>query len=107
MAIVGAILLMARYKAINLKFAEDWEEEYKLSGASGAMDQIRENIETVDEDESEESVEEEKAPRARKMSKARANSTTTKRTVRKTPARRTTKTEAETSTRTPRAKKSS
>lgn len=31
MAITGAILLMARYKAINLAFAENWDEEYKLS----------------------------------------------------------------------------
>src|SRR5690349_21941973 len=32
MAIVGAVMLMARYKAINLKFAENWEEEYQISG---------------------------------------------------------------------------
>ena len=32
MAIAGAILLMARYKAINLKFAEIWEEEYQVVG---------------------------------------------------------------------------
>ena len=32
MAIAGAILLMVRYKAINLKFAENWEEEYRVSG---------------------------------------------------------------------------
>jgi phosphatidylglycerol:prolipoprotein diacylglycerol transferase len=31
MAIAGAILLMARYKAINLSFAENWEEEYQIS----------------------------------------------------------------------------
>ena len=31
MAIAGAILLMARYRAINLKFAEDWEQEYKTN----------------------------------------------------------------------------
>ena len=31
MAIVGAVLLMARYKAINLSFAENWEEEYQTS----------------------------------------------------------------------------
>jgi len=103
MAIVGAILLMARYKAINLKFAEDWEEEYKRSSP---VDQIGGKVEPVDEEESEESVEEERSPRVRKVS-TRTNSATTKRTVRKTPVRRTTKTEAETSTRTTRAKKSS
>ena len=31
MAIAGAVMLMARYKAINLSMAEDWEEEYQLS----------------------------------------------------------------------------
>jgi phosphatidylglycerol:prolipoprotein diacylglycerol transferase len=31
MAIAGAILLMARYKAIRLQSAENWEEEYKVS----------------------------------------------------------------------------
>jgi len=97
MAIVGAVMLMARYKAIHLRFAEDWEEGY----------QIGEKVEPVDEDEPEESVEEEKAPRARKVSKPRANSATKKRTVRKAPARRTTKTEAETPSRATRAKKSS
>jgi phosphatidylglycerol:prolipoprotein diacylglycerol transferase len=30
MAITGAVMLMARYKAINLKFAEAWEEEYQV-----------------------------------------------------------------------------
>ena len=32
MAIGGAILLMARYKAINLKFAENWQEDYQVVG---------------------------------------------------------------------------
>jgi hypothetical protein len=31
MAIAGAILLMARYKAIRLQAAENWEEEYHIS----------------------------------------------------------------------------
>ena len=31
MAVAGAVMLMARYKAINLQIAEDWEEEYQLS----------------------------------------------------------------------------
>jgi hypothetical protein len=30
MAIAGIILLMARYKAIHLRFADNWEEEYKI-----------------------------------------------------------------------------
>ena len=45
MAIVGAVLLMARYKAINLKFAENREEEYK---PSSPVDQIREKVESED-----------------------------------------------------------
>ena len=32
MAILGAILLMARYKTINLRFAETWEETYQIAG---------------------------------------------------------------------------
>jgi prolipoprotein diacylglyceryl transferase len=40
MAIAGAVLLMARYKAVNLKLAENWEEEYQLSTPqSGSVDQ--------------------------------------------------------------------
>ena len=39
MAIAGAILLLARYKAIHLKFAENWEEEYQRSSP---MDQVGE-----------------------------------------------------------------
>ena len=31
MAITGAVLLMARYQVINLKFAEHWEEEYQIA----------------------------------------------------------------------------
>jgi hypothetical protein len=102
MAIAGAVMLLARYKTIHLKFAENWEEEYQRSSPA---DQIGEKLETADE--SEESVEEEKAPRARKMSKAKTNFTTTKSAVRKTPARKTTKATTETSTRSPRVKKSS
>jgi len=94
MAIIGAVLLMARYKAINLKFAENWEEEYRVG----------EKVEA--EDESDKPVEEKKAPRARKTSTIKANSASTKRTVKKTSARNTTK-KTETSPRATRAKKSS
>ena len=31
MAVVGAIMLLARYRAIHLSVAENWEEEYKIS----------------------------------------------------------------------------
>ena len=33
MAIGGAVMLMARYKAIHLSIAEDWEEEYQMTNA--------------------------------------------------------------------------
>ena len=52
MAIAGAVMLMARYKIIPLKFAEAWEEEYQISEKA----------------ESEAVVEEKRAPRARKAS---------------------------------------
>src|SRR5215213_44789 len=54
MAIAGAILLLARYKAIHLKFAENWEEEYQRSSP---VDQVGEKpvigeAQTVEEAES-------------------------------------------------------
>jgi hypothetical protein len=45
MAIAGAILLMARYKAISLKFAENWEEEYERSERSSPAAQVSETVE--------------------------------------------------------------
>lgn len=63
MAIAGVILLMARYQAINLKFAENWEEEYKLSNP---MDQVSQTVEG--DTQVAEPVKARKAPRARKDS---------------------------------------
>lgn len=60
MAITGAVMLMARYKAINLKFAEDWEEEYQVGGNAEAQE------------EPEEVIEEKKTPRARKVPTTKA-----------------------------------
>lgn len=79
MAIAGAILLMARYRAINLKFAEDWENEY----------QIREGTEPAGsmQDEAEESREEQEDARLKKLSPAAA-----KRVAKKSAARRTSRT---------------
>src|SRR5688572_10666846 len=68
MAIAGAVMLMARYKAIHLKFAEDWEEEYKRSSP---VDQVAGNAEA--QEEPEEVLEETKIPRARKASTAKAD----------------------------------
>ncbi len=96
MTITGIVLLMARYKAINLRFAENWEEEYRVG----------EKVESINqsEDETEEPIEEKKSTGARKASTARANSTGVKKTAKKTPARKTTKT-TQSSTRTVRTKK--
>jgi phosphatidylglycerol:prolipoprotein diacylglycerol transferase len=98
MAIAGAILLMARYKAINLKFAENWEEEYELSERSGPVDQVGEKVKA----DTEEPVEEQKAPRVRKASTEDAEANAAKARMEKLIGRRTTGTEKST----PPAKKS-
>jgi len=49
MAIAGAIMLMARYKVINLSAAENWEEEYKIS----TQPKPEEKPENIDEEEDE------------------------------------------------------
>jgi len=79
MAITGAILLMARYKAINLQVAEDWEEEYQIS------------TQPKPQAETEEFIEEPIAPRVKKVSKAATKSVEVKKasaskTTTKTPA---------------------
>jgi hypothetical protein len=61
---------MARYKAINPKFAEDWEDEYKRSSP---VDQVGEKAEP--QEELEEAVEETKTSRIRKMPAAKAATT--------------------------------
>jgi phosphatidylglycerol---prolipoprotein diacylglyceryl transferase len=64
MAIVGAVLLMVRYKAINLRLAENWEEDYTRSHL---VDQLDEK--TVAEMESDEPVEDVETPRRKKVVK--------------------------------------
>ena len=44
MAIVGAVMLMVRYKALNLKFAENWEEEYQISKPAEQVQAVEEPI---------------------------------------------------------------
>ena len=61
MAIFGAVLLMARYKAINLQAAENWEEEYKISTQPMAV-----------QEEPEEVIEDVIAPRTKKRAPAKA-----------------------------------
>ena len=45
MAIIGAVLLMVRYKAINLSVAEDWEDKYKISTQPKPQEEPEEFIE--------------------------------------------------------------
>ena len=98
MAVVGAVMLMARYKAINLKFAENWEEEYQISGT---MDQVggKPVGEMIEE---EQPVRELEAPAAKKVVKR--ESLLQKKARQKIAARKAAK---ESSPRTPRAKKTS
>jgi len=106
MAIAGAVLLMIRYRALNPAFAEDWEEEYQISGevkTPEGKDELGES-ENVEEPLA---VEEEwEASPARKVSTTKKISTRTSKTVKKAPARKTTK-KAESAPRKTRAKKSS
>jgi phosphatidylglycerol:prolipoprotein diacylglycerol transferase len=66
MAIVGAIMLMARYKALNIQAAENWEEEYKLSTQQPAL--VEESAEMV--------AEEPVTPRAKRVAKTTVKPTT-------------------------------
>jgi len=79
MAIAGAVILMARYKAINLSFAEGWEEEYQVSQAAVVAPPQKEP------------VEEKKVSRARKAPKAGTEPVTPRKTI--TRARKMTKSE--------------
>lgn len=96
MAITGVILLMARYKAINLKFAETWEDEYKRSGA---LVGVKAETGDIPEDVVE-PVDGKKNARMKKLSPAAA-----KRVVKKTTSRRTGKS-TKTPAHSPEAKKS-
>jgi hypothetical protein len=54
MAVMGAILLMARYKVIRPKFAENWEETYQVSGnpvAAEVQDDADADESVLEEDE--------------------------------------------------------
>jgi len=75
MAVTGAIMLMARYKAINLQIAEDWEEDYQLST------QVSKPVEESLEDEEEIPV----VKPARKTTSTKPRTTTVKRAAAKKP----------------------
>jgi phosphatidylglycerol:prolipoprotein diacylglycerol transferase len=85
MAVAGALLLMARYKAINLKFAEAWEEDYQIAG------QVRMQ---------EEPDEEEKDRLTREALKAKVKPTRTTKPKAETTSGKTTRSTKKTSTRT-------
>ena len=76
MAIFGAIMLMVRYKAINVQAAENWEDEYKISTLQPQLQLQTEPAEVV--------VEEPKAPHVKKVAKAKVEATT----VKKAPAKK-------------------
>ncbi len=80
MAIAGAVILTARYKATNLSFAQGWEEEYQVSQAV-----------TVAALQEEPPVEEKKVSRAKRVPTPRTEPVTAKKTKPKTPARKMTK----------------
>lgn len=91
MAIAGAILLMARYKSINVSFAENWEEEYQLSGQAQPEA---------------ESVEEQKPSRAKKSSTTEHDHGATGKTRSKTLPRKMVKPETKPPTTVTKTKKS-
>ena len=100
MAIAGAILLLARYKAVNLKFAENWEEEYRRSSPT---DKGSEPGSPVDGDaEADKPVKARRVPQARRVSTAEEDADAAKVRMDKLLGRRTTRTRGST----PPAKKS-
>lgn len=86
MVISGVIILMIRYKALNLAFAENWEEEYHISG------QDKPKSEAVEIDEDEEMEEQEETPQVKKTSTGKAKPADEKKPVRKSPMRKPTST---------------
>jgi phosphatidylglycerol:prolipoprotein diacylglycerol transferase len=102
MAIAGAVMLMARYKAINLELAEDWEEEYQVSGQAVTPQ--------------EEIVVEKKSPRMKNALTTKVKPTPKRKPVARAPAKKTStgkptatarKSPGKTTTTTTRVKKSS
>lgn len=93
MAIVGAVMLMVRYKAINLSFADNWEEEYQISGQEKPQ---QEEIEEEDEPVDEKPASVKKTPRAKtktnpeKKTAKKSTSSKPATATKKTPAKKTT-----------------
>jgi phosphatidylglycerol:prolipoprotein diacylglycerol transferase len=104
MAIAGVILLMARYKVIQPKFAENWEEEYKPSSAVGQVAGKPTSSNVQDDPTMKESViKEAVVPVKKKTSTPKPKSTVTKKAA---PKKSAPKVEEETPARPKRAKKS-
>lgn len=93
MAVAGAIMLLARYKAINLKVAENWEDEYQVAGNPPAQP-VAEPVEEIKGTDH----------RVKKSTVSKPNSAPTKKA---TPAKASSKPRKEPSTPTTRTKKSS
>jgi len=100
MAIVGAVMLMVRYKAINISFADNWEDEYQISGQEKPQ---QEEIEEEDEPVDEKPAPVKKTPRAK--AKVNPEKKTAKKSTSSKPATATKKTPAK--KKTTRTKKSS
>jgi len=87
MAIIGAVMLMARYKAINLRAAEDWEDEYKIAPRPDAVSE-QDAVDEIDTEEMDVELEEEKPVKTRKTSTRKT--TTTKKAAPKKQVRKST-----------------
>jgi hypothetical protein len=84
MAVAGAILLMARYKAINLAFAEDWEDEYQITGQEQAQEEpVVEQME-VEPKKKKAAPAKKKAPTTSKIKSAVAKKAPASKTIRTT-----------------------
>ena len=95
MAITGAVMLMVRYKALNLKFAENWEEEYQISKPVEPVQEMKEP------------VEEKKSTRVKKASSSESDPVIAAKTRSKTLPRKMARPEAKNSTPSTKTKKTS
>jgi phosphatidylglycerol:prolipoprotein diacylglycerol transferase len=98
MAIAGALMLMMRYKALNLKFAENWEEEYHISNPVAQMQPMEEPIEDIQE---------KKTTRVKKGPASEADPVTATKTRSKTLPRKMTRPETKASAPSAKTKKTS
>ncbi|HAV76532.1 MAG TPA: prolipoprotein diacylglyceryl transferase [Anaerolineae bacterium] len=91
MGIIGLVLLMARYKAIDLAFAKDWDDEYRISR------QVKPQGEPIEVDKKSSRVKKATTVKAKtkvvkKAPARKTTSTTTKKAASKTPKKPTTRT---------------